>query len=1278
VGVLALAATGCTPVSGKAAASPTSLGFPETALGVSSTATVTISNVASSGALTIEGTVVTGAARGDFRDDFDDSGAVVLQPGAAHVVTVTFTPSAPGARAAALVVSQSGPDPLTVPLTGNGVVAPPGANPLSGSPLAIDFGPVPVGDQRQSPVTLTNGGTGPITVDGATLAGPGAGMFAGASTASPGQVVAPGASLVLPVTFAPSVAGSYQAALVVSHSGTNPPVVVPLSGTGTAPGPGTVLYRINAGGPALDGSPGWEADTREAPNPDGNGAAAGNATTLWTQPVDLSDPSVPAGTPPALFASERSDGPAAPDLTYRLPIPAGVAVEVRLYLAEMNEPYFAPGARAFDVVVDGRLVHDDVDVFAEVGARKALVLRVPVVSDGVVDVTLVPAVRESSVKGIELVTAGATPSLLEARPSAFEVGHVPARQRARATFELSNLQTDAPLTITSAAVFGPDAAMFAVHVGSGLPVTLAPGGSVPVTADFLPTTVGPHEVSLLVGYTGAGSGSLTVPVRGTGDPPPVTPGPGFTPARLEGVTFSGATSLQFGPDGRLYVSELNGTIRALTVARTPTGHYTVTAAETITRIASIPNHDDTGAPNPSVTGRLVTGILVTGTPAQPVIYAVSSDPRFGAGPVGGDSGLDTNSGILTRLTRTPTGWVAKDLVRGLPRSEENHTGNGLAIVPGTSTLLVAYGGNTNAGAPAHNFAFLPEYALSGAIVSIDLGAIGETTYTLPTLDDEDRPGTADAGDPWGGNNGKNQARLVPGGPVQVYAPGFRNPYDLVFTHDGRLYTIDNGANAGWGDAPRPDDASGTCTNDPVELGHSDGDALLLVPGPGFYGGHPNPVRANRANTFDASNPQSPVAVANPVECDYRAEVEAGAMTTFAFSTNGIDEYTAETFGGAMHGDLVTVSLDGSLHRIELSPDGTAVTARSLLASGFGPFPLDVIAEGDAEPFPGTIWVADNTDGIHVFEPHEAPCTGADDPALDEDGDGFDNADEIDNGTDPCSAAVHPPDADGDLWSDRNDPDDDGDGRADTTDLFARDPADGRTHPLPVVLTWTTGSPQLGGLLGLGFGGLMSDGVTDYLARFDPQAMTAGGAAGVLTVDAVGEGDALGPGGSQDNGFQVGLDVGPATAPFVVHTRLPAPFAGTSPTGGASYGVYFGDGTQDGYVKLVVAANDGAGGFQVVREVGGVPAVVTAPGPAWPGPGVVDLFLRVDPAALSVTASATVDGGPPIAVGGPQPVPAAWFGGPGTPGPAAGLISTSAGPMPPYPATWAFLEAVPAT
>ncbi len=56
-----------------------------------------------------------------------------------------------------------------------------------------------------------------------------------------------------------------------------------------------------------------------------------------------------------------------------------------------------------------------------------------------------------------------------------------------------------------------------------------------------------------------------------------------------------ATSLQFGPDGRLYVSQQNGLITAFTVVRRAGGDYRVTATETIDAIQSIPNHDDDGS-----------------------------------------------------------------------------------------------------------------------------------------------------------------------------------------------------------------------------------------------------------------------------------------------------------------------------------------------------------------------------------------------------------------------------------------------------------------------------------------------------------------------------------------------------------------------------------------------------------------------------------------------------------------------------------------------------------
>ena len=83
----------------------------------------------------------------------------------------------------------------------------------------------------------------------------------------------------------------------------------------------------------------------------------------------------------------------------------------------------------------------------------------------------------------------------------------------------------------------------------------------------------------------------------------------------------------------------------------------------------------------------------------------------------------------------------------------------------------------------------------------------------------------------------NQAKLVPGGPVQVYSPGYRNPYDLLITTSGRMYTVDNGPNADWGDVPIGEGPGGNATNQQNEPGVTYGDGLHFISGPGFYGGH---------------------------------------------------------------------------------------------------------------------------------------------------------------------------------------------------------------------------------------------------------------------------------------------------------------------------------------------------------------------------------------------------------------------------------------------------------
>ncbi len=249
-------------------------------------------------------------------------------------------------------------------------------------------------------------------------------------------------------------------------------------------------------------------------------------------------------------------------------------------------------------------------------------------------------------------------------------------------------------------------------------------------------------------------------------------------------------------------------IRIYTIERQAKGVYRVTDAQTVDLIQQIPNHDDDGQPQPHVQ-RQVTGILVTGSADQPVIYVTSSDYRQSLHVDNGldiDSGVDTNSGVVSRLTWDGATWHKLDLVRGLPRSPLDHATNGMALDPATNTLYVAQGGNSNMGASLADNDVTPEYAYSAAILTVDLDAIGDTTYDLPTLDDPNRPGSPDANDPFGGDGGLNQAVITPDSPVQVYATGFRNSYDLVLTDSGRLYTITNGANSGWGGPPTD------CTN----------------------------------------------------------------------------------------------------------------------------------------------------------------------------------------------------------------------------------------------------------------------------------------------------------------------------------------------------------------------------------------------------------------------------------------------------------------------------------
>ena len=297
-------------------------------------------------------------------------------------------------------------------------------------------------------------------------------------------------------------------------------------------------------------------------------------------------------------------------------------------------------------------------------------------------------------------------------------------------------------------------------------------------------------------------------------------------------------------------------------------------------------------------------------------------------------------------------------------------------------------------------------------------------------------------------------------------------------------------------APGPGARAPTRSTSPASTPN---DSLHLITGPGYYGGHAEPdPRATTANTFNTTNPQSPVPAANPIECDAADAARPTARSPrFDTATTGMAEYTASNFDGQMSGDLVVGSYYGSVFRVQLDANGTAVvsTQTSVLQR---PAPTRstsrcraTAARSRARSGSPTSPRAPSTCSSPTTSAASSPppCTGAYSTSLDEDHDGYTNADEIDNHTDPCSAADLPPRLEPQL---RLRPATTRTTTAtalpDTSDPFADRPGQRPDHPPSRSrYSWVNGAPANpcaptpfpsgcpGGLLGLGFTGLMTDG-----------------------------------------------------------------------------------------------------------------------------------------------------------------------------------------------------------
>jgi len=272
------------PVAGVSAAALT---FPLQVVGTpSAPQAIALSNTGA-GPLAIGGIVLGGANPADFA--LANGCGATLAVGASCSIGVTFAPTAPGARTAALVITSNAANSpqITVALSGS-------ATSLSVVPAALAFSSALTIASAPQVVTVSNAGSAAVRINGVTRTGANPGQFAHTTTCGPfPRILAPGASCTVSATFTPTTDGAKSAQLNVNTAAPEPSRSVALTGTVVA---GTIAVA-----------------------PSGLAFSSPLNITSATQVVTVTntDPSIPvritgvarAGTNPGQFAHTTTCGP---------------------------------------------------------------------------------------------------------------------------------------------------------------------------------------------------------------------------------------------------------------------------------------------------------------------------------------------------------------------------------------------------------------------------------------------------------------------------------------------------------------------------------------------------------------------------------------------------------------------------------------------------------------------------------------------------------------------------------------------------------------------------------------------------------------------------------------------------------------------------------------------------------------------------------------------------------------------------------------------------------
>ena len=612
-----------------------------------------------------------------------------------------------------------------------------------------------------------------------------------------------------------------------------------------------------------------------------------------------------------IYQSQRSGT----NFNYSIPVADG-NYNVSLYLSELEFTDF--GLRVFDVSQEGDLALNDLDVYRLTnnafldGENDANMVKIPnlaIVRDGALNLDFTSVVDQASLAGIVISPVEGAQVLIEEsqqNTSVAEGGNTDTYQvllNTKPTANVTiNLQLDGQTTTDKTSlVFTPQ--------NWSTPQTVTVSAVDDAEGESFHTSTIGHTISTTSpAYSGLTVPSVSAKITDN-DSAEIKFKPQIEIDKIDSG-FYGTTAGDWGPDGRLYVALADGQIKAYTFD----DNYNVLDTQTITTIQGLSNLNITGiAFNP-----------FENTGGQPKIYVAHN--QFYANPdayekEGGFDELTDFSPYSGQVSvlEGPDFATLTPIVENIGVSNHDHGINGLAFDE-NGDLLIASGSNTNAGIIDDAIGGTDESPFTAAILKAEItkpGFNGNIQYQLPDdfvppeglnlIKPDGTPATPEESQGFGG-----LVEVVPGVDVTVYAPGFRNAYDLVYASNGIVYATENDANTSFGDESLSATEQRPFTLDPLN-------ELNIVEQGNYYG------QPNRSRGIDDPRQNVYVPSQTPSNADYTAPIEE-----FDSPIQGITEYRSNAFGGQLRGNLLTQEYNGSLHNVQLSEDGRGTVNKNIL------------------------------------------------------------------------------------------------------------------------------------------------------------------------------------------------------------------------------------------------------------------------------------------------------------------------------------------------------------